>query len=50
MSKFGKGSLGNRIKSYEAVYKQHTVPKEAIILRIYGNSLHAFTKGMKKTF
>ena len=50
MSKFDKDSLGDRMKSYEAVYKQRTVPKEAIILRIDVNSFHTFTKGMKKPF
>jgi len=50
MSRFDKDSLGNRMKTYEEVYKQRTVPKEAIVLRIDGNSFHTFTKGMKKPF
>ena len=50
MGKFDKDSLGNRMKTYESVYKQRLVPKMPIVLRIDGKAFHTFTRGMKKPF
>lgn len=50
MGKFDKDSLGNRQKSYEAVYKQKLIPKAPIVCRIDGKNFHGYTKGMAKPF
>lgn len=50
MGKFDKDSLGNRQKTYEAVYKQTLVQKAPIVIRIDGKAFHSFTKKMAKPF
>lgn len=50
MSKFDKDSLGNRMKTYEAVYKQKLVPKMPIVIRVDGKAFHTFTKKMCRPF
>lgn len=50
MGKFDKDSLGDRMKGYEAVYKQILVPKLPIVIRVDGKAFHTFTKGMAKPF
>lgn len=50
MGKFDKDSLGDRMKDYEAVYKQKAMPKMPIVIRIDGKAFHTFTKGMHKPF
>ena len=50
MGKFDKDLLGNRQKTYEAVYKQTLVQKAPIVIRIDGKAFHSFTKKMAKPF
>ena len=50
MGKFDKDSLGNRMKAYEATYKQKLVQKMPIVIRVDGKAFHTFTKGLKKPF
>ena len=50
MGKFDKDSLGTRMKGYEAVYKQKTVARVPLVIRVDGKAFHTFTRGMKKPF
>ena len=50
MGKFDKDSLGTRMKEYEANYKQKTVSRIPIVIRIDGKAFHTFTRGFKKPF
>ena len=50
MGKFDKDSLGDRMKVYEAPYKQLLVQKMPIVIRVDGKAFHTFTKKMVKPF
>lgn len=43
-------SLGNRMKSYEAVSNFKLTPRSPVIIRVDGQAFHTFTKGMDKPF
>jgi tRNA(His) guanylyltransferase len=45
-----KSSLGDRIKSYEAVEDRRIMPRLPVIVRLDGRSFSKFTKGMKRPF
>ena len=42
--------LGERMKSYEHVWRQKLIRRMPIIIRIDGKAFHTFTKGLKKPF
>lgn len=42
--------FGDRMKSYEKPYLQHTVPRVPMVIRVDGCHFHSFTKGMAKPF
>ena len=50
MGKFDKDSLGNRMKSYEAITDNKLVPRMPMIIRLDGSSFHTFTRGLKRPF
>lgn len=43
-------SLGNRMKGYENISRNHLTRRVPVIIRIDGKAFHTFTKGMKKPF
>ena len=43
-------SLAERIKRYEAVYRQYAVRRMPLIIRVDGRAFHTFTKGCEKPF
>lgn len=45
-----RDSLGNRMKQYEAVPKNHLVQKTPVIIRIDGKAFHTLTRGMERPF
>ena len=48
MSKIKKDSLGDRMKTYEAVSRFYLTRRMPVIIRLDGKAFHTFTKGMKK--
>ena len=42
--------LGERMKSYEHVWRQKLIRRMPIIIRVDGKAFHTFTKGLKKPF
>lgn len=46
----GKTSLGDRMKSYEALYAQKCMPLLPIIARLDGRAFHTWTKGLDRPF
>lgn len=42
--------LGERMKSYEHVWRQKLIRRMPIIIRIDGKAFHTFTRGLKKPF
>lgn len=48
--KYKKDSLGDRMKTYEAVAKTKLVRRMPVIIRIDGKAFHTFTRGFKKPF
>lgn len=45
-----KDSLGNRMKTYEAVPKNFLMRKNPVIIRLDGKAFHTFTRGFEKPF
>ena len=45
-----KDSLGDRMKSYEAVSKTHLMRRTPVIIRLDGKAFHTFTRGLEKPF
>lgn len=45
-----KTSIGNRMKSYEAVSKNFLMKKVPVIIRLDGKAFHTFTRGFDKPF
>ena len=45
-----KTSLGNRMKTYEAVPKKFLMRKTPVVIRLDGKAFHTFTKGFDKPF
>ena len=45
-----KDSLGDRMKTYEAVPKNYLTRRTPVIIRFDGKSFHTFTKGLHKPF
>lgn len=43
-------SLGNRMKEYENIFRNHLPKRSYVIIRIDGKAFHSFTKGLKKPF
>jgi len=43
-------SLGDRIKSYENVYRKHLIKRMPVMVRVDGKSFHTFTKDFEKPF
>ena len=50
MGKVKKDSLGNRMKTYEAVSKTHLMRRTPVIIRLDGKAFHTFTRGLEKPF
>jgi tRNA(His) guanylyltransferase len=45
-----KDSLGDRMKSYEAVYNHTLTPNSCVFIRVDGRAFHTFTKNLNKPF
>lgn len=45
-----KDSLGDRMKTYEAVSKSHLMRRTPVIIRLDGKAFHTFTRGLEKPF
>lgn len=45
-----KDSLGDRMKGYENIFRQHLVKRVPVILRLDGKAFHTFTRHCKKPF
>lgn len=45
-----KDSLGDRMKTYEAVPKVKLVRRMPVIIRLDGKAFHTFTRGFVKPF
>lgn len=45
-----KDSLGDRMKSYENISRNHLTRRLPVIIRLDGKAFHTFTRGMKKPF
>jgi len=43
-------SLGDRMKSYEAVFKNKLVPRTPVMIRLDGRAFHTLTRNMVKPF
>jgi tRNA(His) 5'-end guanylyltransferase len=50
MSKVKKDSLGDRMKTYEAVPKNYLTRRTPVIIRLDGCHAHSFTRGLRKPF
>lgn len=50
MSKIVKDSLGDRMKTYEAVSKTHLMRRTPVVVRLDGKAFHTFTRGLDKPF
>lgn len=50
MSKVSKDSLGDRMKTYEAVPKNYLTRRTPVIVRLDGKACHSFTRGLNKPF
>lgn len=50
MTKYKKDSLGDRMKTYEAVSKGYLVRRVPVIIRLDGKAFHTFTRGLDKPF
>lgn len=50
MSKIKRDSLGDRMKTYEAVSRHFLTRRMPVIIRLDGKAFHTFTKGFKKPF
>lgn len=50
MSNKDKTTLGNRMKSYEAVNRHFLIPKLHTVLRLDGRAFHTYTKKFKRPF
>ena len=48
MGKVKKDSLGDRMKTYEAVSRFYLTRRMPVIIRLDGKAFHTFTRGMKK--
>lgn len=48
MSKIKKDSLGDRMKTYEAVSRFYLTRRMPVIIRLDGKAFHTFTQGFKK--
>lgn len=48
MGKIKKDSLGDRMKTYEAVSRFYLTRRMPVIIRLDGKAFHTFTRGMKK--
>lgn len=44
------GSLGDRIKRYENVYRATATPRMPLMVRVDGRAFHTFTRGLSKPF
>ena len=42
--------LGDRMKGYENIFRNHLPRRSYVIIRIDGKAFHTFTKGLKKPF
>jgi len=45
-----KSNLGNRMKSYENVYRNYLIPRMPVIVRVDGKAFSTFTKSCEKPF
>lgn len=45
-----KDNLGDRMKSYEAVYNHTLTPNSCVFIRVDGRAFHTFTKNLNKPF
>ena len=43
-------SLGDRIKSYEAVTNLKLTPRSCVVVRVDGKAFHTFTRSLHKPF
>lgn len=50
MGKEKKVSLGDRMKTYEAVSKNYLMRRTPVIIRLDGKAFHTFTRGLDKPF
>ena len=50
MTKYKKDSLGDRMKTYEAVSKNYLVRRAPVCIRLDGKSFHTFTRGLDRHF
>lgn len=50
MTKCKKDSLGDRMKTYEAVSKNYLTRRIPVIIRLDGKAFHTFTRGLNKPF
>ena len=50
MTKYKRDSLGDRMKTYEAVSKNYLVRRVPVCIRLDGKSFHTFTRGLDRPF
>ena len=43
-------ALGDRMKKYEGITRDHLVPRMPVIIRLDGKAFHSFTRGFAKPF
>lgn len=47
---YKKDSLGDRMKTYEGVTRNHLTRRTPVIIRVDGKAFHSFTKGFQRPF
>ena len=45
-----KDNLGNRMKGYKNISRNHLMRRTPVVIRLDGKAFHTFTRGMKKPF